>query len=337
MSKPHFVKAYTRDFSYISEEAWYFGQSNKLESLLGMKNPFYPANIFYMNDGVIEVWENSEALNWIQNRILEKNNADEVFLNNSIESYKRIVEKLEKNWNGKKLESATELNNFIECVFEAVVFFVIFYHTAIDERTPVSLRKKALDLRNKDVSFENNDGVIRKTLVSLYPHILGYETAVTSSEVFNPPAIGVLKEYSKSSVLIPGVVFQNISLDNFAKNHPEFIFEFDKIVEGKNIKGQIAHKGKVQGVVRIIRKKDFISLVKEGEILVSPMTTPDYLPAMKKASAFVTDEGGITSHAAIAARELKKPCIIGTKIATQVLKDGDIVEVDADRGIVTIL
>jgi pyruvate,water dikinase len=58
---------------------------------------------------------------------------------------------------------------------------------------------------------------------------------------------------------------------------------------------------------------------------------------MQKAAAFVTDEGGLTCHAAIVAREMKKPCIIGTKIATKVLKDGDMVEVDANKGIVKIL
>ena len=67
------------------------------------------------------------------------------------------------------------------------------------------------------------------------------------------------------------------------------------------------------------------------------MTRPEYLPAMKKAAAFITDEGGITCHAAIIAREMKKPCIIGTKIATQVLKDGDMVEVKANHGLVIIL
>ena len=58
---------------------------------------------------------------------------------------------------------------------------------------------------------------------------------------------------------------------------------------------------------------------------------------MKKASAFITDEGGITCHASIIARELKKPCIIGTKIATKVLKDGDMVEVDGNIGVIKIL
>ena len=61
------------------------------------------------------------------------------------------------------------------------------------------------------------------------------------------------------------------------------------------------------------------------------------MPRMKLAAAIVTDDGGITCHAAIVARELKKPCIIGTKYATEIFKDGDMVEVDAERGIVTII
>ena len=74
--------------------------------------------------------------------------------------------------------------------------------------------------------------------------------------------------------------------------------------------------------------------MKDGEILVAPMTSPDYIVAMRKASAIVTDVGGLMSHAAIISRELGIPCIVGTKIATQVLKDGDLVEVDANKGII---
>ena len=67
------------------------------------------------------------------------------------------------------------------------------------------------------------------------------------------------------------------------------------------------------------------------------MTRPEFVPLMKRASAIVTDEGGITCHAAIVSRELNIPCIIGTKIVTKVLKDGDEVEVDADNGVVKII
>lgn len=108
----------------------------------------------------------------------------------------------------------------------------------------------------------------------------------------------------------------------------------DDKVDDKEVKGSIAWKGKVKGKVRKIMQTSEVGKLKEGEILVTNMTIPAYLLAMKKASAFVTDEGGITCHAAIIAREMRKPCIIGTKIATQVFKDGDMVEVDADNGVV---
>jgi len=112
----------------------------------------------------------------------------------------------------------------------------------------------------------------------------------------------------------------------------------------KEMKGAIAFKGKVRGIVKIVTTSEDICKVGEGDVLVSQMTFPSFISAMQKAVAFVTDEGGITCHAAIIARELKKPCIIGTKIATQVLKDGDLVEVDAcpssgaaDNGVVRVL
>lgn len=101
------------------------------------------------------------------------------------------------------------------------------------------------------------------------------------------------------------------------------------------IKGKIACKGGlVKGKVRIIRGKEDMQNFKEGEILVTAMTTPDFVMIMKKAAAIVTDEGGILCHAAIVSREFGVPCVIGTKIATRVLKTGDEVIVDADKGIV---
>ena len=102
-------------------------------------------------------------------------------------------------------------------------------------------------------------------------------------------------------------------------------------------KGQTGCIGKAKGIVKIIIRPEDMSKMNEGDILVSIATDPDIVPAMKKAAAFVTEQGGVTSHAAIVAREMNKPCVIGTKIATRVLKDGDMVEVDATKGIVKIL
>ena len=109
--------------------------------------------------------------------------------------------------------------------------------------------------------------------------------------------------------------------------------------DSKELKGSIASRGKVQGRVRIVPHPDSPSgkLMQKGDILVTSMTRPEFLPLMKIAGAIVTDEGGITSHAAIVSREMRIPCIIGTRNATEVLKDGDMVEVDADQGIVRVI
>ncbi len=103
------------------------------------------------------------------------------------------------------------------------------------------------------------------------------------------------------------------------------------------IKGRCACQGKVKGVVRVVMNEVHFSKFNNGEILVAPMTRPEYVPLMKKAAAIITDEGGITSHAAVVSRELGVPCVIGTQVATKKLVDGDIVEVDADNGVVRIV
>ena len=96
----------------------------------------------------------------------------------------------------------------------------------------------------------------------------------------------------------------------------------------------IAFKGTVKGVVKIVKNVADLDKVKSGDILVTQMTFPSFIPAMVRAAAFVTDLGGLTCHAAIVARELKIPCMVGTKMATQVFRDGDLVEVDAGKGMV---
>ncbi len=122
-------------------------------------------------------------------------------------------------------------------------------------------------------------------------------------------------------------VFTGSTAERMAKN-------LIPISDSKILNGQIAYKGIVRGKVLIIMDPEKPKGFKKGDILVTGMTRPEYLHLMHKAAAFVTDAGGILSHAAIVARELKKPCVIGTRIATKVLKDGDMVEVDANKGIV---
>ncbi len=110
----------------------------------------------------------------------------------------------------------------------------------------------------------------------------------------------------------------------------------DKIVgvtpSASFIKGIPATFGKAVGRVKIVFKQDDYAGEK-NIVLVSPMTTPELMAAMRNAVAIVTDEGGITCHAALVSRELGIPCIVGTKNATRIFKNGDLVEVDAGTGI----
>jgi pyruvate,water dikinase len=98
------------------------------------------------------------------------------------------------------------------------------------------------------------------------------------------------------------------------------------------LSGSAASPGVVTGIVKVLHSPKEIDRVQEGDVLVAPMTTPDYVPAMKRAAAIVTDKGGQTSHAAIVSRELGVPCIVGSKEATTKLKNGKTITVDANSG-----
>jgi len=116
----------------------------------------------------------------------------------------------------------------------------------------------------------------------------------------------------------------------------------------QEIRGQVGSIGRYIGKVKVIGydvggfENDFKwenenKKVQEGEVLVCIQTVPQLLPACIKAGALVTDEGGVTCHAAVVARELKKPAVIGTQYASKLFHDGDVVEVDAINGIVKLL
>jgi len=124
-----------------------------------------------------------------------------------------------------------------------------------------------------------------------------------------------------------GEEYQKIIKNILGRNEREEVTEFE---------GRRAEGGNVTGTVKIILDPRKAKKFNSGDILVTTMTSPEFTPIMKKAAAIVTDEGGITCHAAVVARELMIPCVVGTTIATSVLKDNDIVEVNANHGVIKI-
>lgn len=129
------------------------------------------------------------------------------------------------------------------------------------------------------------------------------------------------------------------AVDEAKKQYPE-LFE---ITEAHELKGKAACLGKARGEVVLVFPEGLDDLAdlsknfKEGQILVTAMTQPNMVPLMKMAGAIVTDEGGLISHAAVVSREFSIPCIVGTHKATKVFRTGDIVEVDANAGVVRLL
>ncbi|PIZ95314.1 MAG: hypothetical protein COX81_01290 [Candidatus Magasanikbacteria bacterium CG_4_10_14_0_2_um_filter_37_12] len=117
--------------------------------------------------------------------------------------------------------------------------------------------------------------------------------------------------------------------------HKDFWLPIKTMARDGGLTGIVGSPGQSTGIARIIHPDNISSaLFNEGDILICLMTSPDYIPLMKRAGAVVTEEGGILSHAAIVSREMKLPCIVGAKSVLKELKNGDMVEVDAYKGIV---
>lgn len=112
---------------------------------------------------------------------------------------------------------------------------------------------------------------------------------------------------------------------------------FAAVSNTTEFKGLPASRGTITGKARVIEDASRIGELEAGEILVTYMTTIEFIPAFRKAAAVVTDEGGMSCHAAIISREFKLPCVVGTKVATRALSTGDLIEVDATAGVIRIL
>ncbi|MEJ0002182.1 MAG: PEP/pyruvate-binding domain-containing protein [bacterium] len=336
-TKIKFIKEYTRDYSYMIEEGWHDVVLNLFKDYDGVINPNVPPVVYHMNEGTIEVWEHPKATSWILDTLQAKIKQDESFITNILDQHERELGEMKEYWQKKFVTTEAEFNEYIQKVYKYMYGFTFMYYTGMDDRTPKHLRDRALAIREKDTYFGSNDDMIRLSLQKMYPEIKGLETTLLLSDVGHLPSKTILEGRKKASVLENGVIFIG-SLSKYQSEHTDHIFESETPpTDSKSLTGQIGNKGYAKGRVRILKRKEQIEEMQEGEIIVSAMTTPEFVPAMKKAAAIITDEGGITCHAAIVARELNKPCVIGTKFATQLLHDGDEVEVDADKGIVKIL
>jgi len=333
-----FEKAYTRDTTLIIQQGWHNVVANAFERKKGIKNPHIPPVVHYMNDGIIEIWENNDSTKWFLDTLQSEISNNLAFIISILDLYEKELEEIKNYWVEKAITSKKEFKNYVNRVFEIMDGFVFMYYAAVDERTPSKIREHALKMRDNDIYFYKNDRVIRSYLEKIYPQLKGYVTTILRAEIDNPPTLEIAKERKNNFLMIGEIEANIITFSEYQSKHPEYKFNIEYPPNDMAyLKGEIGNKGYAKGRVKILKRKEQIFEAKDGDVLVSTMTTPDFVPAMQKAAGIITDEGGVTCHAAITSRELGIPCVIGTKFATKVLHDGDLVEVDADKGVVRIL
>lgn len=271
---------------------------------------------------------------WISNNYAKAINLDFDFFKNKvkeisnldkIEEKKRLVQEIKDIKKTKKrLIKELNLDKYSRLLIKTTEIFSFMQ----DERKKYMM--KAVAYQNRFLEHFSRQWEVSKPL-------LEYSVIHELPEIMQKKfPLSELEERKKHCLLIFTKKGYEIISGERAKQTYELAFKKTD-TNISEIKGVIASKGYAQGIVKIIRKiHDFVNF-NEGDILVTSMTRPDMVILMGKSTAIVTDEGGITCHAAIVSREMGIPCIIGTKIATKILKDGDLVEVDANKGIVKIL
>lgn len=341
VNSQNYEKLFSRDFSLASTEAWVRGESTNPKEWTKEKQPYLPYIITERSDDTVHFYYNLQGVEWVQDLLVKIAHEDTTFLKKIetivLEKLKFIRPIYEK---GIILDSA-QLKRFIKELEEGYPWFeAMWWFCQMDKSKLAGLKLENIQKVRAltDALCNGSDTVIRKSLLKLYPYLGDLSSVLHTEEILTEkiPSKEKLEERYRGYFFGNGRLFTNVTKPMLAaKLGINFIEEnFEK---SNLLKGEIAQKGIVRGRVKRVMGHRQIKEIKMGEILVSPMTTPDFLPAMKKAAAIVTDEGGVVCHAAIVARELKKPCIVGTKFATQLLKDGDFVEVDANIGEVRIL
>ena len=351
---------WTRDFTLSWAEWWTKYMNQRLIEVIGVG---VESQLSYFNGQLLETYRlKEESKNFIEG-VVNVNPKTGFFDDEKIERYKSIITSIRD-----LIETAKNKNYGDKNVFEKIKslssemypWYTVSYLLPQEQWASILSAKypdEAQDILGRLIKArEQSEGTIEhlveywrdiaKNLLGLRQISSDYASFLTFTEIEQMlvdklfiPDSEKLEARSRHYVFFKGEVYTSIGLNEFLDRNG-FSYEpavFDKKIE--EFKGIVASKGgeSIKAKVQVIFKNEEVKNFKEGNILVSVMTNPYFVPAMKNTAAIITDEGGITCHAAIVSRELKVPCIIGTKIATKVLKDGDLVEVDANNGIVKVV
>ncbi|MDP2944527.1 MAG: PEP-utilizing enzyme [bacterium] len=334
-TKNIFQKTYTRGTTLIIQQLW-TKIHNRLDEF-NIKVTTAPTVVDYINNGVIEIWENTSVISHVKKELVKFCRAHPRRVLFLLENYQSELQPLKKIWKRGSLATKEELLEFINRVSDLMTGDLLISYLGEDARISGKIKETAARLRAEDHFFVNSNSVIRKSLLRIFPKLKSRVDVLRREDLNNPPSLKICRERFVNFICASNGYSGIQSLKDFAKKN-KLIFKEDVAKRTRfGIIGSVANQGSAIGRAKIIFTTRDLIKVKKGNIIVSPMTTADMMPAVKRAAAIVTDEGGIICHATIVARELNIPCLVSTKSATKILKDGDLIEVDANNGIVKIL
>lgn len=330
--KPHFKSIFEKaNLLQQFEDGYQILTSPVKESFITRE---YRERLDLQADNLKKINAHAKKYHWLYNNYAKTINLDATFFKekltetrnlNQLEEKKRLQNEIrEIKEKKKRLIRKLNLDNYSKLLIKITEVFSFMQ----DERKKYMMRAVAyqnhfLDHFSKQWNIEKQ--LLEYSVIHELPEIMQKKFPLTE-----------LEERKKHCLVIFTKKGYEIISGERARQTYHLAFK-NQETNSDEIIGVTASKGYATGTVKIVNKiHDFVNF-NEGNILITSMTRPDMVMLMEKAAAIVTDEGGITCHAAIISREMKIPCIIGTKIATKVLKNGDLIEVDATKGIIRIL
>lgn len=344
INKEDWTKRWAGSYTFISASYWGKQYKKSLEHELGIG---FKHSLFIHKKGTVSFYLIKNELDNFGNTLAKKavtNNETAIIWCKELKNNTDVITKIMNKLHGT-IPTYTEYQKFL-IVFDKH----LPYHNAIKKLVdyfPLETLNKLLpyfkDARlysehvysDTEIFFRS----IAEKIAEKEKYNSDYLTCLTQSEFETYlqknklPEEKELRARFESSVLYFEDAKETIKTET--ENIEKYIFN-KSIQNKKEIKGIPAYNGVVIGMARIVSDHHKVGVFKEGDILITGMTRPEFLSVMKKSSAIVTDAGGILCHAAISARELKIPCVVGTQLASTIFHDGDKIKVDANTGIISL-
>ncbi len=329
-----YIKVYTRDISVLCVQYWYRGERDGLAQVT-CGNTSYAPMFVYEPDVGVSAWYSEDSSEDARRLIQYFKDRPSLFAERC-DWYMQQCRELRAIVDEKREIGFVELLRRIVDSMPNFTIAVVLGEEGQDIAPELVDMAVATRAATDTVAWAA-DAFLQDIVAEMLGEHADWRTMLTAEEIIGVlPSPSEIEKRKTGWVFFQGVLYPGMTVQECEKRF-DIVLPQDVSTDCCEITGQIANGGVAHGTVRVLRSSKDCEAFVPGEVLVASMTTPNYISAMKRAIAFVTDEGGITCHAAIIARELGVPCIIGTKIATKVLKDGDVVEVDAEKGVVTIV